>query len=122
MEKYIVISKNTELLRIPASGLMYISAQGNYSEVVTRDGRKRLVSYQIGQLEDMIDEQMGEDEFGFCRLGRSLIVNMKYVYVIDISKQEVILSDCMGSYHTLSASRDILVYLKTHLENTNKDE
>ena len=35
LNKVIVISKGTELLRIPACRLVFISADGNYSEVVT---------------------------------------------------------------------------------------
>ena len=34
----IIISKGTELLRIPADCLMYISSDGNYSNVITTGG------------------------------------------------------------------------------------
>ena len=48
MAKRIIISKGTELVRVPADCLMYVSSEGNYSNVVTSDGRSRLVTYQLG--------------------------------------------------------------------------
>ena len=60
MDKRIVISKGTELFLIPARRLVYISSDGNYSNAVTQDGRSLLLSYQLGQLEDMIADQLGE--------------------------------------------------------------
>ena len=49
MAKRIIISKGTELVRVPADSLMYVSSEGNYSNVVTSDGRSRLVTYQLGR-------------------------------------------------------------------------
>ena len=113
----IIISKGTELLRIPARRLVFISSEGNYSNVVTLDNRKRLVTYQLGQLEDMIADQLGDRGSNFLRLGRSLIINTDYIYVIDIAKQQLILSDCAGCYHELSASREVLIKLKAYIES-----
>ena len=60
MSPVIVISKGTELLRIPSDRLVYISADGNYSYVVTQDNRSKMVSFQLGQLEDLIGDQLGK--------------------------------------------------------------
>lgn len=116
LNKEIVISKGTELLRIPARRLVYISADGNYSEVVTQDGRKRIVSFQLGQIEDMIGDQLGDEGSNFIRLGRGLIINLDFVYWVDVAKQALILSDCNGCYHELSASREVLIKLKAYID------
>ena len=50
MPTHLVISKGTELLRVPLNSLMYISADGNYSIVVTKDSHKTLMSIQLGQI------------------------------------------------------------------------
>lgn len=113
---HLVISRGTELLRVPAERLIYIAADGNYSYVVTQDGRKAMVSFQLGQIEDMIDEQLGEAGSRFSRMGRGLIINMDYVYSIDISKQTVVLSDCLHFRHELSASREVLIKLKAYID------
>ena len=117
---YIIISKGTEFLRVPQDKLVYISSEGNYSNVVTVDNRQRLVTFQLGQLEGMIGEQHGEKGSHFLRIGRSLIINIDYIYLIDISKQQLVLSDCSGCYHELSASREVLIKLKAYMESLNK--
>lgn len=114
---YIIISKGTEFLRVPQDKLVYISSEGNYSNVVTVDNRQRLVTFQLGQLEGMIGEQLGEKGSHFLRVGRSLIINTDYIYLIDVSKQQLVLSDCAGCYHELSASREVLIKLKAYMES-----
>ena len=116
LNKKIIISKGTELLRIPADRLVYISADGNYSDVVTQDNRKTMASLQLGQIEDLIGDQLGESDNNFVRLGRGLIVNTDFVFSVDVAQQTVVLSDCKGCYHRLSASREVLVKLKAYLE------
>ena len=117
---HIIISKGTEFLRVPQDKLVYISSEGNYSNVVTVDNRQRLVTFQLGQLEGMIGEQLGEKGSHFLRIGRSLIINIDYIYLIDVSKQQLVLSDCAGCYHELSASREVLIKLKAYMESLNK--
>lgn len=114
---YIIISKGTEFLRVPQDKLVYISSEGNYSNVVTVDNSQRLVTFQLGQLEGMIGEQLGEKGSHFLRIGRSLIINIDYIYLIDVSKQQLVLSDCSGCYHELSASREVLIKLKAYMES-----
>lgn len=116
MDQVVVISKGTELLRVPSARLVYISADGNYSNLVTQDNRSRMVSFQLGQLEDIIGEQLGDSGNNFIRLGRGLIINSDFVYSIDIAKQQLILSDCLDCYHELSASREVLIKLKAYLD------
>lgn len=120
MPTHLVISKGTELLRVPLVSLMYVSAEGNYSLVVTRDSHKTLMSLQLGQIESLMSEQLGTSGSVFIRAGRGLIINTDYINYIDISKQLLVLSDCRGSRHELSASREVLVKLKEYVENTVK--
>jgi DNA-binding LytR/AlgR family response regulator len=117
---HIIISKGTEFLRVPQDKLVYISSEGNYSDVVTVDNRQRLVTYQLGQLEGMIGEQLGSNGTNYLRIGRSLIINIDYIYLIDVSKQQLVLSDCSECYHELSASREVLIKLKAYMESLNK--
>ena len=121
MSRHIVISKGTELLRIPAEKLVYISADGNYSNVVTQDNRRKMVSFQLGQIEDLIADQLGDDGGNFVRLGRGLIINTDFVYSVDIATQQLVLSDCAGCYHELSASRDVLIKLKAYIDLSSID-
>ena len=112
----LVISRGTEMLCVPVDRLVYFSADGNYTTVVTQDNRRQTVSFQLGQVEDIIDEQLGEAASRFTRLGRGLIVNVDFVHFVDISKQRLVLSDCLNCYHELSASREVLIKLKAYKE------
>lgn len=114
--KHVVFSKGTELLRVPLDRLMYISSDGNYSNVVTQDGRKRLIGIQLGQIEDILEAQFGNSISNIIRLGRSLIINTDYIYFIDTTKQLLIMSDCAGSLHELTASRESLITLKAYFD------
>ncbi len=117
--KHIIISKGTELLKIPVDALMYITSEGNYSTVVTLDGKKRLVSMQLGQIEDIIADQITGSEI-LVRVGRSLIINMDYVHFIDITKQQLIISNCTNFSAELTASREVLIKLKAYIEALSK--
>ena len=118
VERFLVISKGTEMLRVPAKRLVYVSADGNYANVVTQDNKKQIVSFQLGQVEDMIGDQLGDEGGNFVRLGRGLIINTDFVYLIDIAKQRLILSDCLNCYHELTASREVLIKLKAYIDAT----
>ena len=97
---------------------MYISSDGNYSKVFTQDGHYHLVAYQLGQMEDILGDQLGEEETPFVRIGKSLIVNRDFIYLIDVSEQIIVVSDCKGQFHKLKASRKALTQIKVLIENT----
>lgn len=118
--KHIIIKKGAELLRVPPESLVYIQADGNYSKVCTLDNKSWLVGYQLGQIEDMIDRQLCDEGSRFLRLGRGLIINTDFIYVIDVTKQLIILSDCRGCYHELSASKEVLIKVKAYIESLNE--
>lgn len=119
VNKVIVISKGTELLRVPADRLVYVEADGNYSNVVTQDNKVAMVSFQLGQIEDLIGEQLGDSAVNFIRLGRGYIVNTDFVYLIDITKQRLVMSDCVSCYYDdLKASREVLIKLKAYIDAT----
>lgn len=122
MPKRIVISRGAELLRLPEENLIYVSAEGNYSTAVTKDGRSHLLTFQLGQIEDMLGEQLGDKGMHFIRLGRGLIINTDYIFLIDVSKQKLVLSDGDRVYHELSASKEVLSKFKAYIESQIKNQ
>ena len=59
----------------------------------------------------------------FVRVGKSLIVNKKYIYVINISSQELLLSGSrLNVEFKLKASKDALKDLKEQIEQETKLE
>ena len=48
---HLVISTANELLRVQARSIIYISSDGNYSNLLLQGGEVRLVTYQLGQID-----------------------------------------------------------------------
>lgn len=119
MKDVLLISKGSELVRVPLHNLVFIQASANYSELVTVNGKRTLVSFQLGQIEDLIEEQLGEDKGDFLRIGRGLIINSTYIFHIDVTRQKLVLSDGDRCWFELNASKEVLGKLKTWIEIDN---
>lgn len=115
MKTHLVISTSNELLRVAAMHIVYISSDGNYSNLLMSGGEIRMVTFQLGQIEEMINKQLPEMRSTFIRIGRSLIININQVYHINISRQQLVLHDRDNTY-TLSPSKEALKALKEHIE------
>ena len=76
-----------------------------------------MVTFQLGQIEEMIHKQLPEYKATFVRIGRSLIINLNHVYQINISRQCLVLQDRDSTY-TLSASKEALKALKEFIEKS----
>ena len=120
MKKQLIISTTIDLVRIAPDKVVYISSDGNYSTLVQSDNEVRMLSYQLGQIEKMISNQLGSDGNMFIRLGKSLIINRAYIYYINITKQKLVLSDVQTFSHTVTASKEALKQLKELLEKEMK--
>lgn len=118
MKHQLVVSNSIELVRLYAEDIVCIEAEGNYSTFYLIGGEKRLVLFQLGQLEHLMGEQLGEEAETFVRIGRSLIINRKYIYYINLNRQQLMLRDTIGHQHeTLKVSRESLKKLKELIEN-----
>ncbi len=117
MPQYFTISTATEMTRIPMDKLMFMTAEGNWSKVYNQDGHSILVRKQLGQLEQDLLDQLGDQRTPFVRIGRSLIVNKDYIYRIDTAEQTIVISNFSGQYFTQLASKQALSQIKFMLEN-----
>ncbi|MCR5013787.1 MAG: LytTR family transcriptional regulator [Bacteroidales bacterium] len=122
LKKYLIISTNNDLVRIAPERIVFISSDGNYSNIVLTDNETRMLTFQLGQIEVMIREQLGTLESGlFIRIGRGLIINRNYIYYINVQSQKLILSDNNRFTHTASASKEALKQLKELIEKEAKE-
>ncbi len=87
LKKYLVISTATDLVRITPDKIVYVSSDGNYCNLVQVDNETRLLTFQLGQIETMIRDQLGTDGNLFIRIGRGLIINRNYIYYINIQSR-----------------------------------
>lgn len=116
MKKYVIISTSIDLVRIAPENIVYISSDGNYSTLVQSDNTQRTLTYQLGQVEQMLFDQLGSRDNVFIRVGKSLIINLSFVHYININRQRLVLSDVATFSHTVSASKESLKMLKEYLQ------
>ena len=121
LKKYLVISTATDLVRIAPEKIVFISSDGNYCNLMQADNESRLLTFQLGQIENMIRDQLGTEGNLFIRIGRGLIINRNYIYYINVQSQKLILSDNNRFSHTVSASREALKQLKELVEKEVKE-
>ncbi len=114
MNNLLTLSTQTELMRISAHCIVFITSDGNYSTLMQLDCNSRMLPYQLGQIEKQMDKQL--KNHSFLRVGKSLIVNCDYINFINIAKQKLIMSDAATFTHTLTASKEALKKLKDFLD------
>lgn len=121
MSKYLVLTNSNEVVRVSPDRIVYILSDGNYSTMTLVDKDEHVFSFNLASFEKLIEQQLGTDAQSFIRLGKSLIINGKYIYYVNVSKQQIILSDSsFASKFTLSASKEALKALKNVLEESIK--
>lgn len=101
---------------MPSDSVVYISADGNYSAIITADGENYVLTLQLGQIERRIADTLDENDNRFIRIGKSLIVNRDFIALINPARQKLVLSDCRSFRHEVSASKEALKALKELLE------
>lgn len=116
MNKRLIFITTTEIVRVPAEPVVFITADGNYSAITMADGETFVLTLQLGQIERRIAEMLDKDDHRFIRIGKSLIVNHDFIAFIHPVRQKMILSDCRSFRHEVSASKDALKALKELLE------
>lgn len=70
-----------KLLILDFNEIVYFLAQGKYADIIHIDGTKERVFHSLGDLEKLTPAYL------FVRAGRSYLINLKYVYKIDIRKR-----------------------------------
>ncbi|MDL2306106.1 LytTR family transcriptional regulator DNA-binding domain-containing protein [Bacteroides sp. OttesenSCG-928-D19] len=121
MSKYLVLINSNEVVRVSPERIAYILSDGNYSTMTLIDKEEHLFSFNLASFEKTIEQQLGTDAQMFIRLGKSLIINGRFIYYVNVSKQQIILSDSSFPHKfTLSASKEALKALKAVLEESIK--
>lgn len=119
MAKYLVITNSYQLLRITADRIAYIASDGSYSTLKLIGGEEHTFSFNLSVFERLIEQQLQEDASMFIRIGRGLIINSRYIYAINLSKQELILSDlAFPDKFILQVAKEALKSLKSVIENS----
>ena len=100
----IVINTRDELTMLETSLVAVVKANGNYCTVYYINKREILLTMPISRVEEMLKRYNNEHD-KFIKLGRSIIINQRYIYRIDLQRELMFLSD--GG----PADRDLVVKL-----------
>ena len=121
--KVLIISNTNELVRVKPERVVYVESDGNYSTMVLHDQTKLLFTMNLAHCQELIEEQLGKDAETFIRIGKQLIVNRAYIFKINPTQQQLIMSNMeVNQAFELSASKEALKQLKLYLESTIKKE
>ncbi len=104
--EWLKISTPTELVRVQTEDIVFIRADGNYSDLYLFNGKPYKMTFQLHFFDEVLQKLKNNT---FVRVGKSLIVNKNYIYVINITSQNLLLS---GSHlcgdFKLKASKEAL--------------
>lgn len=109
---YIFFNSRDELQRIDVSKIVYFEADGNYTDIVMVNKLRASICMNLGEMEKAIAAQIGDDARIFMRIGKRFIINMRYVYSINVLKQQLVLSDYDHFAFQVSISKDALKKMK----------
>jgi DNA-binding LytR/AlgR family response regulator len=109
---FIYLNSRDEFLRIDISRIVYFEADGNYTRIVLSNGLVGMVCMSLTKMEQYVGPLVKKKGITLARIGKRFIINLSYVYKINILQQELVLSDQRFFSFTLNLSRDALKNLR----------
>lgn len=120
IRKLIYFNSRDKLIRLDVQKIAFFEGDGNYTYMVTANKQRVCITMNLAHTEDALAVQMGEKAKEFMRIGKRFIVNMNYIFQVDIQKQILMLSDCEHFIFQLPVSKDALKAVKEIVIRTKK--
>ena len=111
-KQLIYFNSRDELSRIEVDKIVYFEGDGNYTNIVTAIKLKTVIGMNLSQMEKTLAERLGERATMFMRIGKRFIINMNYVFQVNVAKQKLVLSDQQGFAFQLPVSKEALKKIK----------
>ena len=108
----IFFNSRDELLRIDISKIVYFEADGNYTDIIMVNKLRAAIYMNLGEMEKALTAHLGPEDRTFMRIGKRFIINMQYIYQINVLKQQLILSDYDHFAFQISISKEALRKVK----------
>ena len=109
---YLFLNSRDEFLRIDISRIAYFEADGNYTNIMMANGLKGIVCMNLAKMKEVLEASLKEKAAIFARIGKKYIINLGFVFKVDVARQNLVLSDGISFAYTLSLSKDALKNLK----------
>lgn len=89
-------SSGGKILLLAPEQIFYLSADGNYTNLISTEGKEHIITTGLGKLESILPNN-------FLKISRSIIINTQHLSGLIKGKKLCILS-CNGNDHYLKAS------------------
>lgn len=118
--EWLKIPTSTELVRVRTDEIVGVVADGNYSDMWLYDGRKHKLTFKLHFFDEAFNCLKDNP---FVRIGRSLIINKQYVYIINLTDRQCIMAgQPLKGEFKFNAPRAALEALKKYLETDKNDD
>lgn len=111
-QQKVYFNSRDRLIRLDIQKIVYFEGDGNYTYIVTANKQKVCVTLNLTHTEDALASQLGDVGRQFMRIGKRFIVNMNYIFQVDIQKQVLMLSDLDHFLFQLPVSKEALKTVK----------
>ena len=111
-QQLIYFNSRDKLIRLDVPKIVYFEGDGNYTYIVTANKQKVCVTMNLAHTEEALAAQLGDNAKQFMRIGKRFIINMNYIYQVDILKQMLMLSDYEHFLFQLPVSKEALKAVK----------
>jgi len=108
----IFFNSRDQLLRIDIRRIVYFEGDGNLTSIVLTNKAKGTVNMNLGKMEQYLSAYLGERASSFMRVGKKFIINMQYIYLINVPKQKLVLSDYQTFAFQIPVSKEALRKVK----------
>ena len=111
-QQRVYFNSRDKLIRLDVQKIVYFEGDGNYTYIVTANKQKICLTLNLSHTEEALAQQLGGRARHFMRVGKRFIINMNYIYQVDVQKQTLMLSDCEHFLFQMPVSKEALKAVK----------
>ena len=111
------INSRDELFIIDLDEVACFNADGNYTNIHYIGGQKQTLCVGLSKMEKLISSAYPTGQAStFVRIGRSFLINQRYLCHINAQQQKIVLSDFRKASLTINVTKNLLKAYKTYVE------
>lgn len=111
-KEFLYLNSRDELLRLDIDNIVYFEGEGNYTNIISANKLKGVVCMNLCKVQEVLHEKLKEHAIIFARVGKRYIINLNYIYSINVLKQKLTLSDGYIFAYQLDIAKEALKKLK----------
>lgn len=123
---FLYFNSRDEFYRIDISKIVYFESDGNYTNIILKNKLKGTITMNLAQTQKLLSETLKDKAKTFARIGKRYIVNLNFVYHIEILNQKLTLSDGDTFFFKIPISKEALKQLRSMyvspIESKNKNQ